>query len=284
MKKNTNFIVVVALLVLALAGWLAGVVSFFDEDRTPVHRLTTLATPPADRLEIKASIISIDPVRGTAKIELVFDPKGRLASDDRHKLTRDIKLHTNGIGKSDIVVHKNHQMHPVELTIGLLDGDFALYPMDAYNAELEIEVAAVEGESLVPLVMNFESHNHQMHAEAELNSDSGDSDILVDIKLQRTTAVKAFAWFMNAVMAMLGVAAVLVTFNVAYRGKKFETSLMIWMGALLFVLPGIRNMLPGTPPMGSFTDFLVFFWVEAAISVCAFIMVLTWAKRVGMEK
>ena len=59
---------------------------------------------------------------------------------------------------------------------------------------------------------------------------------------------------------------------------------MIWMGALLFVMPGIRNMMPGTPPMGSLTDFLVFFWVMALLALCLFIMVLTWSSRATIEK
>ena len=59
---------------------------------------------------------------------------------------------------------------------------------------------------------------------------------------------------------------------------------MIWMGALLFVPPDIRNMVPGTPPMGFFTDFLVFFWVETLLALYPFIMVLTWFSRAPSEK
>jgi hypothetical protein len=106
----------------------------------------------------------------------------------------------------------------------------------------------------------------------------------VDISFTRPMTILAFAWFMNGVMVLIGISAVMVTYNVSYRGKKLEAGLMIWMGALLFVLPGIRGMLPGVPPLGSFTDYLVFFWVEATTAVSLFIMVVTWYRRAPADK
>lgn len=175
--------------------------------------------------------------------------------------------------------------HPVEITLNLLDGDYGLYPQDKYTALLQIEapVEPADGKPL-PQVINFHSHNHQMHAEAVLDPDSSTNNMLLDPNLVRPITVIGFAWFMNAVILSMGLAAALVTYNVAYRGKKFESGLMIWMGALLFVMLGIRNMMPGTPPMGSFTDFLVFFWVEALLAMCLCIMVLTWFSRAPSEK
>jgi len=284
-KKHVGLAVVAGLLLVGLAGCVAGIKTFFSEDRNPVSRLSVVKDSPTNRLEINASIVAADPIRGTVKIELVFEPFGDLVAGEKRKLARDILLHTNGIGKADIVLKKGHQVHPVEITLNLLDGDFGLYPIDKYTALLEIEAPEEpKGSAPLPLIVNFESHNHQMHADAELDPDSSVNDVILNVKLVRTVTVIGFAWFMNAVMLSMGLAAGLVTYNVAYRGKKFESGLMIWMGALLFVMPGIRNMMPGTPPMGSLTDFLVFFWVEASLALCLCIMVLTWFSRAPQEK
>lgn len=284
-KRNWGLAIVAALLLIGMVGCVAGMQTFFGEDRNPISRLTTIKDSPANRLEISASIVAADPIRGIIKVELGFTPFGDLITGEKRKLTRDILLHTNSVGKSDIVLKKGHQVHPVEITLSLLDGDFGLYPIDEYTALLQIE-APVEpaGSAPLPLVINFQSHNHQMHADAVLDADSSDNDVMIDLKLVRPATVKGFAWFMNVVILSMGLAAALVTYNVAYRGKKFEASLMIWMGALLFVMPGIRNMMPGTPPMGAFTDFLVFFWVEALLALCLCIMVLTWYSRAPSEK
>ena len=284
-KKHWGLAIVAGLLLVGMVGCVAGMQTFFGEDRNPVSRLTTVKDNLTNRLEINASIVAADPIRGIVKVELGFMPFGDLITSDKRKLTRDILLHTNGVGKGDIVLKKGHQVHPVEITLSLLDGDYGLYPIDEYTALLQIE-APVEpaGSTPLPLVINFQSHNHQMHADAVLDADSSDNDVMIDLKLVRPITVKGFAWFMNIVIFSMGLAAALVTYNVAYRGKKFESGLMIWMGALLFVMPGIRNMMPGTPPMGSFTDFLVFFWVEALLALCLCIMVLTWYSRAPQEK
>ena len=284
-KKHWGLAIVAALLLVGMVGCVAGIQTFFGEDRNPVSRLSVVKDSPANRLEINASIVAADPIRGIIKVELGFAPFGDLIAGDKRKLTRDILLHTNGVGKGDILLKKGHQVHPVEITLSLLDGDYGLYPIDKYTALLQIE-AAVEpaGSTPLPLIVNFESHNHQMHADAVLDPDSSVNDVMLDLTLVRPITVIGFAWFMNAVILSMGLAAALVTYNVAYRGKKFESGLMIWMGALLFVLPSIRGMLPGVPPLGSFTDFLVFFWVEAATSLCLFIMVITWYRRAPLDK
>lgn len=284
-KKSLGLLIVCAFLLIGMVGCVAGLQTFFGEDRNPVSRMTVVTDEPATRLEVNAAIVAADPIRGIIKVELVFAPFGDLVTGEKRKLTRDIALHTNGVGKGDFVLKKDHIAHPVEITLSLLDGDYGLYPIDKYTALLQIEapVDATGGKPL-PLIVNFQSHNHQMHADATLDPDSAINDVQLDLTLVRPITVIGFAWFMNAVILSMGLAAALVTYNVAYRGKKFESGLMIWMGALLFVMPGIRNMMPGTPPMGSFTDFLVFFWVEALLAMCLCIMVLTWFSRAPSEK
>jgi len=49
---------------------------------------------------------------------------------------------------------------------------------------------------------------------------------------------------------------------------RLELSVASWITAMLFALLPIRGFLPGDPPVGSWIDVLVFFWVEATIMVC----------------
>jgi hypothetical protein len=74
-------------------------------------------------------------------------------------------------------------------------------------------------------------------------------------------------------------AAFIVAINVGYRNKKPEGSLLVWMSALLFVLPAFCGMLPGNPPLGVLSDYLVFFWVEGLVALCLLVAVLAWARR-----
>lgn len=276
---------VVSLLVLAsLASCMAGISAFFDEDRNPVQRISAVKALPPTRLEVKASVLTIDPVRGFMKVELEFDPRGDLVEANGHDMARDVHVLTNNAqGQSEVILKKHHQAHPVELTLSLLEGDVALYPIDRYLALLQLEAFIEPGgddEVAVPLAINFVSRNHVLHAEAVLGPGSEAHEVNLQIRLQRPLAIQGFAWFINALMVMLALSSAIVAFNVSCRGKKLEPNLLVWMSALLFVLPSMRNTLPGVPPLGALTDFLVFFWVEAVVALCLFIMVLTWYGRV----
>ena len=283
-RKRAMLGLVVVILLVSMVSCVAGISSFFGEDRNPVQRITVVKTLPPTRLEVKASVLAIDPVRGFMKVELEFDPRGDLVEANAHDMAHDVHILTNNAqGQNEIILKKHHQAHPIELTLSLLEGDVALYPIDHYVALLQIEAFIERGgddEVAVPLGINFVSRNHAFQAEAVLGPGSEAHEINLQIKLRRPWAIQAFAWFINGLMVMLALSSAIVAYNVAYRGKKLEPNLLVWMSALLFVLPSMRNTLPGVPPLGSFTDYLVFFWVEAVVALCLFIMVLTWYGRV----
>lgn len=276
---------VAGIIIISMASCVAGVRSFFSEDQNPVQRIVAYKAEPVTRMEVNATVISVDPVRSLMKIELVFQPKGDVIEITNDNMTRDVHLITNNTqGATETVFKAHHEANPLEVTLSLLDGDIAQYPIDKYNAALQLDAFIVKpgdtNEVPLPLALNFTAHNHALHVDAELRPGSNEHELNIQLRLKRPLAVQGFAWFINVLMVMLAVSASIVVFNVAYRGKRLEPNLLVWMSALLFVLPSMRNLLPGVPPLGAFTDFLVFFWVEGALALCLFIMVLTWYGRV----
>jgi hypothetical protein len=49
--------------------------------------------------------------------------------------------------------------------------------------------------------------------------------------------------------------------------------------ALLFAFAAVRNAQPGTPPIGTYSDFMSFLWAEVIIALCLIILVFTWVMR-----
>jgi len=49
--------------------------------------------------------------------------------------------------------------------------------------------------------------------------------------------------------------------------------------ALLFGLYGLRNSLPGTPPIGAYSDFLSFLWVQGIVAVALLVSIIATFKR-----
>lgn len=58
---------------------------------------------------------------------------------------------------------------------------------------------------------------------------------------------------------------IFLTMAFVFRNRKSEA--FAFYSGLLFGLFGLRNSLPGTPPIGTQSDFLAFVWVEAIVAV-----------------
>jgi hypothetical protein len=65
----------------------------------------------------------------------------------------------------------------------------------------------------------------------------------------------------------------------AFRGRrKVEASFMSWMGAMLFATIPLRTFLPGSPPIGSWIDFLIVLWVIVGLIAGLAIYVAAWMR------
>ena len=64
-----------------------------------------------------------------------------------------------------------------------------------------------------------------------------------------------------------------------YRGRRrVEASFMSWMGAMLFATIPLRTFLPGSPPIGSWIDFLIVLWVIVGLIGGLAIYVAAWFR------
>jgi hypothetical protein len=100
----------------------------------------------------------------------------------------------------------------------------------------------------------------------------------VRITATRSVATVAFGIVILALMAVLPVLALTVAITVSRGLRKAEPSLMSWMAALLFATIPLRTFLPGSPPIGSWVDYLVVLWVVAGLVVALVIYVRAWLK------
>ena len=48
---------------------------------------------------------------------------------------------------------------------------------------------------------------------------------------------------------------------------------------MLFALPAVRNVQPGSPPIGCTSDFMAFFWALALVSSASLILILNYIKN-----
>jgi hypothetical protein len=105
----------------------------------------------------------------------------------------------------------------------------------------------------------------------------------LDVAVARSTVTTVVVYFSIVLTWILITSVVGMTFAVAIRGRRVEIRMIACFGMLLFAMTAFRNSLPRAPPMGTFSDYLAFFWGYAvaiiAIVVLAGGRCARWAPR-----
>ncbi|MCS5732681.1 DUF4436 domain-containing protein [Herbiconiux daphne] len=104
---------------------------------------------------------------------------------------------------------------------------------------------------------------------------------VIDLTASRSGSTMAFGFLLLGLLVVMP-ALVLTVAILAFTGRrKVEATLMSWMGAMLFATIPLRTFLPGSPPIGSWIDFLIVLWVIAALVTGLVIYVAAWVRWNG---
>ena len=103
--------------------------------------------------------------------------------------------------------------------------------------------------------------------------------MVLHYEIGRSPAVIFLALMAMTSLTLVVLSAVNVAKEVALRGRKVEFGMLVWIAALLFVIPAVRNGLPGSPPAGALIDVALFFWLHI-LGVGALLTVVSrWKKQ-----
>jgi hypothetical protein len=139
--------------------------------------------------------------------------------------------------------------------------------------------AAAPAEDDVPIGVDFLGSIHGFRIDAAKSHESTDDYVGIDMTISRASTVKFFAIFIILMMWGLTIAVIFLTLSVVARGRKVEIGMFSFLAALLFAFAAVRNSQPGAPPIGTFSDFISFFWAEVIIALCLVAVVFTWLLR-----
>ncbi|MGB8645289.1 MAG: DUF4436 family protein [Anaerolineae bacterium] len=234
----------------------------------------------ADYVNIDAKLMSVDPAKGEASIRLQFTPHG--AFDKGGNVAQDLKLSVNGsTGNVERAFAKGKPMNPTDVTVDLV-GVFTNFPFDQHSAALALNMSTVDKdpaqETLVPVVLNFSGSLHGLTVMPGKDPESEDLYPVLDVGVTRATSTVFFAVFIIVVMWLLALGSLYLTVLVL-QGRKVELAMFSFLASLLFAFPAIRNVLPGTPPLGALNDFIAFFWTESIVAICLLTLIGTWIMR-----
>src|SRR5215213_3822728 len=122
------------------------------------------------------------------------------------------------------------------------------------------EAAADDGG--IPIGVDFFGSIPGLNIKAEKTAQTDEDLVGIDMEFERASTVKFFSIFVMVVMWGVTAVVLLMTLSIVMRGRKIEVGMFSFLAALLFAFVTVRNAQPGSPPIGSYSDYLSFFWAE----------------------
>lgn len=192
-------------------------------------------------------------------------------------LTEDVEIRLDpGTGPETYTFRANTHLTAWDVTVIADGGDILDYPFDRYRFDFDCE-ATVKGKP-ISLVAGLGTMPHGIRATlTDIAGKGGEDDISIEVR--RSGSVIFLAALSTISLLVVAIAALSVAWQVAEQGRKIDFSMMTWVAAFMFVIPAVRNSLPGAPPIGALIDFLLFFWLQALAAAATTTLVVIWMKQ-----
>lgn len=234
-----------------------------------------------NRIDVTGRIVTADPLKGDIMVRLEFTPRGNLASGEGGALARDLELYvSSAAGKNLHEFKKGKRMNPVEAIVEIYEGEPMDYPFDNHSAELSFAFQPTGGgDESIPVAVEMRGSVAGLRIDAEYAQENSPAHPVIDISVERASTARFFSIFIMIAMWALTIGVICLVFRVFAGHRKIEISMFSFLGALLFAFPALRNSQPGTPPIGTLSDFLAFFWAEVIIALSLLAVVLRWLIR-----
>ena len=250
-------------LVAVAVGYLSAVSVFRENQVPPIVR----PEPVSGGVAIVLVPRQMDAEADILEANLLLIPSLDLV-DRRDRLLQDIEVDVGAALSRGTIVYAAGSLpapQPIELSVS---GEVAHYPFDRYAVDTTVQVLTTDGGTVPVVAESYFRVLGWVFAPAADTTLAPEGDLSLSGEIQRDPIVRAIAVLLLALMVVLAVIAVAFAAATATRRVRLEVPVASFTALLLFALLPIRSYFPGDPPVGSWMDILVFFWVEAVLTLC----------------
>jgi hypothetical protein len=288
-RKPHRLRYVAAIIVVAAVVYL-GVVALYASSGRIASLSDTTAPPPPGGVTVVLTPDSVNPAAGRISMNLQIDPSKELVAREGIGLTKTVHVILSPAAGAQSITFKAGAVPSIVPVDIIVDGSIENWPFDGYRADPLVIIAyAGDGDSraLMPTHVSVHGYVPGWNLDAvgradppyvHINSDdaAADQSHTIAVRAWRAGSTIAFGIVLLALMIAMPCLVLFVAIN-AYRGKrKMEPTLMSWMAAMLFATIPLRTFLPGSPPIGSWIDYLIVLWVFAGLVAGLVIYVFAW--------
>ena len=248
-------VVLVAAYVFAIQSYRSGIPEALPEQSPPPGGVAVVIVPER-----------MSPENQELPANLLLFPSDDLL-DESGQLTVPLEIRIQPALSDQVITYSAGDVpSPVPVLLPA-SGVVQQYPFDHYAVGIVIGVTtgSVDEETTLPTAGSLFFRVPGWSVQDAADSAGAGQDPAVSAEIVRDGSTKAIAVLLLLLMVVLALIAVMVT-SASTRGRmKLELSVASWMTAMLFALLPIRGFFPGAPPLGSWMDILVFFWVELVL-------------------
>ncbi len=290
-SSATRRLVGIVGIVLAVAVLYAAVVILYARSGDVEAGVEQAVEP--DELVLVLTPVSVDAAadRMAVRIEPVLRHLGKY-STDQLTLDEDIQVLVTATDGSRLIEFGAGQVvSPVTVNL-ILDGYIEAWPFDRYTTSTMIVPlrTAADGESEpIPYhlvadgrVPGWDIRATTRDAEAQTipTETNGPIEVAaVDVVASRSGSTIAFGVVLLSLMVIAPVLVLTAAITVLRGRRKVEATMLGWFGAMLFATIPLRNFLPGSPPIGSWVDYLIVLWVIVGLIAGLVIFVIAWLRH-----
>ncbi|MEG4273658.1 MULTISPECIES: DUF4436 family protein [unclassified Microcoleus] len=288
-KINLKKILILICIVPVFFSIILSIYSHNANAQEPYNPSPESAVASKGLVEVKMTLIAVDPIKNELEARLQFELKGIYKKGPTYP-AQDLLMTVNGanVPDSEITFKEGKPMIVPALKFNLVKGKINNYPFDKHIAKVAISIDPLPsiGKKFAPFELNPVPLEFNFHADVpgfdisyKPMEENSSIFIYIDVSATRSLPVKFFALVIIVIMWVLSIMALLLALKVMKSGKLPEVGMLSWTAVMLFAFPAIRNAQPGVPPVGTASDFLSFFWTEIIVVVALVIIGSCWLKR-----
>lgn len=275
-NRTRRLVIGIAITVLLLAAYVFGIRSY----GAGLAQALPQQAPPAGGVSVVIVPERVAPEEQKLPAQvLVFPGEGLL--DAAGLLTQELEVRIQPAVSGQILLLPAGEPPAPQSVVLPAAGIVQQYPFDSYDVAADVHVHSLFADTYdaVPTQASVFFRVPGWTAQDTVAQASDGEGVLVSSVLVRDGSTKSIALLLLLLMVILASIAILVTGSATRGRMRLELSVASWMTALLFALIPLRGFFPGSPPLGSWMDVLVFFWVELILMIAVAAVVTTILLR-----
>lgn len=265
-----------------LVVYVASVIGYFWLDSSATE-VAPRDLQNADQTVVLIELTTIRPVEDTLDATVLALPARNLV-DEFGALTTDLTVLLYPQNDfAQLSYPRGHTPGRERVSMHLF-GDADRWPFDGFSTgtiSADVFVGSGESRRYVPARVEVSGslNGWDIHNQRGAPGPGAHVDDSATITFSRSRGPLALVAGFCLVLLALPAIAFYVSIEMLLKRKAFQPAFSTFFASMLFAVVPIRNVMPGSPPAGSWIDEAITVWVLIALVAAMVIYVIAWARR-----